>query len=307
MMNSPDPSKSPAKWRIVRITALMVAIFGFFHLLPGFAPERPTHFLREVTGDPSPELCDFSSIGFTQVSQNRSPLSMRLLARSEPQAGEKVRVTVALERPGGRSVSFEDLEERHTEKFHMLIVDPSLGDYQHEHPTATAVAGEYEFTFTPRRGGEYRFFGEVVPSVTGRPVQTVADLAVEGEGVESQDFLLEASVEGHRFALTLPEGGVRAKQPTVLSLHVRNGVTQGGRVELEPVMGSWAHIVAFEQARSGFAHMHPLKEGLDLDLDPVEPSIDFMFFADNPGVYTVWSQVKIGGQEVFAPFSVEVL
>lgn len=302
----PEGSESSVGGRVARITALMVVIYGFFHFLPSLAPERPTHFLRQVTGDPSPELCDFSSLGFTEVNQGRSPLIMRIRPHSEPRAGEELRVTAALGRPSGRVVSFSDLEERHTEKFHLLIVDPSLGDYQHEHPAPTSIAGEYEFTFIPRHGGNYRFFADVVPVVTGRPVQAVADLVIAGSEGRLPDLSARALVDGYAFSLTLPEGGVRARRPAILVLQVRSQ-TEGDTAALEPVMGSWAHIVAFEGERSGFAHMHPLREGLDLELDPYEPEIEFMFFAERPGVYIVWAQVKIGGEERFAPFSLEVL
>jgi hypothetical protein len=305
-INNSEGPESLVGGRIARITALMAVIYGFFYLLPSFAPERPANFLRQVTGDPSPELCDFSSIGFTEVNQGRSPLILRMRAHSELQAGEEVTVTAALGRPSGRAVGLSDLEERHTEKFHLLIVDPSLGDYQHEHPRPTAINGEYEFTFTPRHGGDYRFFAEVVPTVTGRPVQAVADLAVAGVAGGVPDLSARAAVDGYEFALTLPEEGVRAKRPAILALNVRNQV-DGEGTGLEPVMGSWAHIVAFEGERRGFAHMHPLREGLDLELDPREPEIEFMFFAERPGVYTVWAQVKIEGRELFAPFSLEVL
>jgi hypothetical protein len=304
--HSSEGRDSSVAGRVARITALMVVIYGFFHFLPSLAPERPAQFIRQVTGDPSPELCDFSSIGFTEVNQGRSPLIMRIRPHSDPRAGEEVKVTVALGRPSGRAVSFSDLEERHTEKFHLLIVDPSLGDYQHEHPAPTSIAGEYEFTFLPRHGGTYRFFAEVVPVVTGRPVQAVVDLMVAGTEGGGPDLSEEALVDGYAFSLTLPEGEVRAKRPAILALQVRNQAA-GGRAVLEPVMGSWAHIVAFEGERSGFAHMHPLREGLDVELDPYEPEIEFMFFADRPGVYIVWAQVKIEGEERFAPFSLKVL
>lgn len=293
-------------WRILRITALMAGIYVFFHLLPDFAPERPATFLRQATGDTSPELCHFSSLGFTQVNQSRSPLILRLLAHSSPRAGEEVRVTASLARPGGRPVSFADLEEKHTEKFHLLIVDPTLGDYQHHHPEPTSVPGEYHFTFRPRHGGTYRFYAEVVPLVTGRPVQAVADLEVAGEEAARKRFSTEATVEDVSFYLMPPEDGLRARRPAILSFDIRHR-NEGRSVTLEPVMGAWAHIVAFDQERTGFAHMHPLQENLELQLDPVEPELDFMFYATEPGLYTIWGQVKIDGAEIFVPFSVEVL
>lgn len=310
-------SSSRAGIRILRISALMAAIYLFFHLLPEFAPERPETFLRETTGDLSPELCDFSSLGFTPVTQLRSPFIMSLLPRSSPRAGEEVRVTVALARQGGKPVTLADLEEAHTEKFHLLVIDPTLEDYHHKHPVPTDVPGEYEFRFTPRAAGTYRLFADLLPAATGRPVQAVADLEVAAdersaagvqrpEGDTAAKLSLDAAVDGFRFALTPPPGGVRAKKPGLISLEVRNSVA-GRPVLLEPVMAAYAHLVAFDGARSGFAHMHPVQEGTEVSLDEIEPALEFIFYADRPGRYSIWAQVKIGGREIFAPFTMEVL
>src|SRR6185295_13358412 len=61
----------------------------------------------------------------------------------------------------------EDLREVHTKKIHLLIVDPSLVDYHHEHPVPTGIPGEYAFRFTPRTRGPYRAFADVQPLLTG--------------------------------------------------------------------------------------------------------------------------------------------
>lgn len=295
-----------AGMRILRITALMAGLYIFFHLLPDFAPERPATFLRKATGDPKPELCHFSSLGFTAVNLRRSPVVMRLLADSPPRAGEEVRVTVALSRAGGKPVTFSDLEEQHTEKFHLLVIDPTLQDYHHFHPVPTAVPGEYEFSFTPRHGGSYRLFGEVVPVVTGRALQTVADLDVAGEGPPLSGTLpLEQTIGDYRFIMIPPEEGTRAGRPGIVSFDVRH--VAGEAVSLEPVMGAWAHLVAFDAERSGFAHMHPLQEDLEKKLDETKPELDFMFYAEDAGVYTVWAQLKIDGRQLYAPFEIEVL
>jgi len=293
-------------FRIARITALMVAIYAFFYFLPNLAPERPETLLRRITGDPAPELCHVSSLGFMDVSETRSPLLMRL-ASTPAKSGEEVTVTIALNRPGGRPVTFDDLDEVHTEKFHLLVVDPSLKDYHHEHPVETAIPGEYRVSFTPNRGGVYRFFADLQPSATGRPLQAVADLEVDGAiGEPSSDPIFETVVEGYRFEMDQPAGGFRAGKPEMVALYVSD-VDAGEPVELEPIMGAFAHLVAFDHPRSGFAHMHPVREGVDFELDQTKPTLEFIFHASRAGTYKIWAQVKIDGKERFAPFVIEVL
>ena len=72
-------------------------------------------------------------------------------------------------------------------------------------------------------------------------------------------------------------------------------------------MGALAHLVAFDEARSGFAHLHPNQTDLATVLDPVRPELTFKITIPQPGRYVIWSQVKLDGTEVFAPFWVDVL
>ena len=66
--------------------------------------------------------------------------------------GQEVEGVLKLSTPAGRPVTPADLREVHTGKIHLLIVDASLADYHHEHPTEADAPGEYGFRFTPRRG-----------------------------------------------------------------------------------------------------------------------------------------------------------
>lgn len=293
------------RWRVSGITGLMVAIFVFFQFLPDFAPERPATLLMRMTGDPSPDLCDVESLGFTRVNANRSPLTMRVYSKTPLKAGEEATVLLSLTTPGGKPVGEEDLMVAHTRKVHLLLVDPTLEDYHHIHPEPTAVKGEYEFRFTPESGGDYRIFADLLPVATARPVQAVADLEVAGKpGEPAGGFGLETVVEDYRFALEVPPEGLAVKKPAVISLRVTSDAGQG--VKLEPVMGAYAHLVAFDGDRSGFAHMHPVKDGVDHQLDPVAPALDFIFYVTEPGDYMAWAQVIVEGEETFAPFLVSV-
>jgi hypothetical protein len=73
------------------------------------------------------------------------------------------------------------------------------------------------------------------------------------------------------------------------------------------VMGAFAHLVAFDEGRSGFAHLHPAQVDLTQALDPVRPELTFKLTIPQPGRYVIWSQVMIAGQEIFAPFWIDVL
>ena len=78
---------------------------------------------------------------------------------------------------------------------------------------------------------------------------------------------------------------------------------------METVMDAYAHLVAFDQARSGFAHLHPLGSepgAPTIHPDQTRPRLSFRVTIPNAGVYVIWAQVKLGGRERFAPFWFEV-
>jgi len=98
---------------------------------------------------------------------------------------------------------------------------------------------------------------------------------------------------------------MHAKWPTDLKLTITR--RDGGAVPLEPVMGAFAHLVAFDQTRSGFAHLHPVDTDLSKPPDATRPALDFKITIPRPGRYVIWAQVGLGGREVFAPFWFEVV
>ena len=97
---------------------------------------------------------------------------------------------------------------------------------------------------------------------------------------------------------------LRASQPIDLRFGIRRRAGEG--VSLEPVMGAFAHLVAFDEARSGFAHLHPMATELSKSPDANNPTLNFKLTIPRAGRYVVWAQVKLAGREVFVPFGIEV-
>ena len=63
---------------------------------------------------------------------------------------------------------------------HLLIVDPSLDDYQHVHPRPGRRPGEWDFSFRPRFGGAYRIFADFTPVATNRGLYSETEMSVAG-------------------------------------------------------------------------------------------------------------------------------
>jgi hypothetical protein len=71
-------------------------------------------------------------------------------------------------------------------------------------------------------------------------------------------------------------------------------------------MGAFAHLVAFDESRSGFAHLHPAEADLMKLPDAQQPVLNFKLTIPRAGHYVVWAQVNLGGNETFVPFDLEV-
>ncbi len=311
-MSAPATPLGAAGWRRIGvITLVAVALYAIFRVLP--TGTNLNHMDFRVTGGNSIEFCDPSNPQFIPVVAVRSPVTMTLAsdAGAAVVPGREARFTLTLKTAGGKLIAPEDLLVAHTRKLHLLIIDPWLDDYQHVHPEPGARPGEWTFAFTPKRSGPYRLFADFTPVATGRGLYASVDLNVGDSRLPAGVTMVmqhatnwTAERDGYAFAVEPAVQPIRAGQPADLKFTVTRA--DGGPVPLEPVMGAFAHLVAFDEARSGFAHLHPNEIDLTQQPDAVRPVLTFKVTIPQPGRYVIWSQVSLGGHEVFAPFWFDV-
>ena len=206
----------------------------------------------------------------------------------------------------GEPVQIFQLREVHEKKIHLLIIDPSLTDYHHEHPIVTGTPGEYAFTFTPRKPGPYRAFADVQPLVSGIQEYAMADIAAGGtaEPLE-KTFPRRGELEGLTYAMTLEHDAVRAGTPTQATVRIADAKGKPFTA-LEPLMGAFAHLVGFHEDRKTVLHIHPIESRKLSAGDRGGPELTFRIYTDTPGYYRLFLQVQIGGVSKFVPFGVEV-
>ena len=220
---------------------------------------------------------------------------------------KKTHFTLRMRTAGGKPIGPADLALAHTQKLHLLIVDPTLSDYQHVHPEPGRWNGEWEFDLKPERAGDYRVFADFTPLATQRGLYAAVDFNVPGE-VASVIQVINTTVQSdnYDFELVLPRR-FRAGVPADLTLRIERSGTEKKPVPLKPVMGAFAHVVAFDEQRSGFAHLHPQQTDLSKPPDVLKPELNFKVLIPKPGRYVIWAQVKLTDDESFVPFWVDVL
>ena len=309
-LGTPNSALGSAQWRqFVWITLGAVSLYVFFRFLP--TGSDLNHMDFRVTGKNAIEMCDPSNPQFISVIAATSPVALTLKTAAAPTAGREVQVTLRMTTANNKPIAPEDLVEMHTRKLHLLIADPSLTDYQHLHPEPTRVPGEWSFTFTPTLGGIYRIFADFTPAATNRSLYANVDLVVAGEQLSTPELAAAMTPswigqrDAYRLELAPATRQIRAGQATDLKFSVTN--TGGGAVGLEPVMDAYAHLVAFDTARSGFAHLHPMDADLGVAPDSIKPTLSFKITIPAAGRYVIWAQLKINGREKFVPFWFDVV
>jgi hypothetical protein len=65
-------------------------------------------------------------------------------------------------------------------------------------------------------------------------------------------------------------------------------------------------MVAFDDARKGFAHMHPIDSVVSARSSEAGQELAFLFNVPNAGWYRVFAQVQVNGREVFGHFDLKV-
>ncbi len=297
-------SSRPSIVGICALTLLFGALYFILRALPdaqcGFL-----HYEEIVNADGSIEFCATNHAGFLDLTRLQYPVEMVISLANESIPGMKQVVTLELFTPGGAPIAPHELAITHTKKMHVMLIDPALQDYHHVHPQADGLNGRYTFEFTPNRAGVYRVLVEIVPLRTRRQVIATGEIAVAGAPSAVQFAnQTQCLVDGVCFNLRGPSERLRSGSDYRLDLQV--STVDGTVVELQEIMGAKGHMVAFDGAGKGFAHMHPVDSVLAARSAGIEPELAFFFNVPNPGWYRLFAQVQVKGRQLFGHFDLKV-
>lgn len=299
------PTRGPGR-QIFWITVGAVAVFFGARALP--TGTNLSHVDFQVQGS-SIEFCDATNPQFIPVVSVRSPVTTELVAVSpHPTAGQVVHATAKLTTSTGKTIGPQDVLVTHTQRLHLLIFDPELHDYQHVHPVPGEHPGEWKFSFTPRAGGLYRIFADFTPIATARGLYSNVDLAIAPKAGEA--VVMTAKPEhigatrivqdGIAYSLSSPDFPLKVR--TVENFHFSAARVDGRPANFEPVMDAYAHLVAVDAERSGFAHLHP-NQLVEIGKGVAATSeLDFKVSIPHAGLYVIWAQVRVDGRDRYVPF-----
>ena len=245
---------------------------------------------------------------FIYVPPGEPTMLLKAIAPGPLEAGKRADLKVQIQRRDGTPVLIKDLLVMHTQPIHLLIVDPSLTDYHHEHPAPTATPGEYAFSFTPKKTGPYRIWADLVPADSGVQEYPAVELAGTGaaESIGEMSGRFDTLAGGLRFRLTFENGQLpKARQVRIMQIEVTDAAGKPVR-QLTPVMNAFAHLVGFYEDYRTVVHLHP--EGGDITRDDLRggPVMGFKFYPPRAGFIRLFCQVVVDGKTIFAPFNLNV-
>ena len=314
MSDFSSKSSPVAAWfSIAALSAVFVGAYFFLRALPDVECGL-LHYIEIVNADGEIELCATNHAGFLDLSRLEYPIKAKLSSVSAIAQGESLRVRLDLKTSGGMSIAPHELAVTHTEKMHVMVIDPSLEDYRHVHPEAVGLDGQYFFDFTPALAGTYKVFTEIVPLRSRRQAIALSELEVPGQSTAPKfKRSMVSLVDGVLFELLKVPDILETGRDYRLQLHVTDPT--GNAIALESVMGAKGHMVAFDSVGTGFAHMHPVGSvasvrtaGLSGDgaIDSSDSDLSFMFNVPNPGWYRLFAQIQVKGEAVFGRFDLKV-
>jgi hypothetical protein len=220
--------------------------------------------------------------------------------------GKESHVTLRLARQDGAPVREMDLLPTHTQRIHLFAVDSTLTDYHHEHPRPTSVPGDYGFAFTPRFRGGYRMWVDLLPVVTLREELPTLDLGVVAPPSISRIISDRFTNSAWNLQFAITRAPLKADFPDWAKLIVTDSA---GRpcAKLEPIMGNFAHFVAFHEDLETVFHLHAT--GIKDVVDPTlrsGPEVQLYLPGFKPGYVRMFAQVQIDSQIITAPFGFQV-
>lgn len=237
----------------------------------------------------------------------QATIKTEVLPNENHAAGKTAATVIRLTGPNGKPVTLADLREAHTEKLHLLIVDESLTDYHHEHPVPGDKPGEYRFEFTPKLGGTYHIWADLLPVASGKQEYSKTLLKVQGPaGTPQHTTNATAEVDGYRFSWTTEEDKpLRVGESALVKVRV-TGSDGKPFNQLEPVMGAYAHMVAFPTTLESVTHVHPTGPEPTTKTERGGPDLSFHVVPEQAGYQKFYLQTQIGGRDKFAAFGVDV-
>lgn len=121
----------------------------------------------------------------------------------------------------------------------------------------------------------------------------------------NRQTVLINSVYGYKFKLVFDTKDLLVNKPALGTIIITDSNNKPV-TNLAPVMGAFAHIVAFHDDVNTIEHVHPMGAEPTKNTDRGGPELKFHINPEKKGFIKIFVQVNIEGKEIFVPFGVTI-
>ncbi len=244
----------------------------------------------------------------TKTTEQRQTIRLEILQIAPLVQGQPLNVQFRLKAfRERRFLTMSDLKEVHTKKIHVLMVDQTLTDYQHLHPTADPTDPEtFTYTVMPRQSGAYRVWVDItLNNGTHEIITSYIRGNTRTNGLIDRTLVMQTTIGEMKAALNFEPASLTLNKASMGRIDITD--TNGNPIaDLEPIMGAFGHIVAINEDRKTLAHVHPLGD------EPTKPEqrgtspLSFHLQPKASGITKVFLQVRRKGTDYTFPFSINI-
>ncbi|MDJ0344916.1 hypothetical protein QMK19_30305 [Streptomyces sp. H10-C2] len=205
-------------------------------------------------------------------------------------AGKQAAYRFAVAGPDGKPVTAFALDQ--TKRMHFYAIRSDLTGFQHIHPTM-AANGTWTADLDTLAPGSWRMFTSFTPdSGAGKGTALVLSRTTTVPGTATKTPLPAAAktadVDGYTVTV---KGDPMAGMEHPLAVTV----TQDGKpvTDLQPYLDTYAHLTAFHEGDSAFAHLHPTTK---VNGDHGGPELSFNAELPTSGNWRLFLQFQAGGK-----------
>ncbi|MCM2419095.1 hypothetical protein [Streptomyces sp. RKAG293] len=205
-------------------------------------------------------------------------------------AGKQAAYRFTVTGPDGRPVTDFAIEQ--TKRMHFYAIRSDLTGFQHLHPTM-AADGTWTADLAALAPGSWRLFASFTPNAgTGKGTAFVLSRTVTVPGTATKTSLPAAttSTDVDGYTVTV-KGSPMAGMEHPLTVNI----TQGGKpvTDLQPYLDTYAHLTAFHEGDTAFAHLHPQTK---VNGDHGGPELSFHAELPTQGNWRLFLQFQTGGK-----------